>query len=330
MLKEVVAALASAGMLTVEPYVYKQRTTTVEPTTEFLELLVSYGIRLADVGREAGGETIWLVARTGGPRFYNQPLPKCLVHYEDTEETTRLRHEVATITDMLGGAGVTYDGEAVGPLFLHRSFLVRSPEAPAEFNLNGRLWGGFWQTLDSEKRHRITIGGEGITDLDFAAMHPTMAYLQVTGRPPSGDPYDIPGLEEHRSGAKQAMASLLSRTGPMLSLAPKLKAKLPEGWTARQLVEAISGRHPAIAHLFGTDLGGSLMHMESRILMAVLLELARRGIAALPMHDGIQTKLSDAEEAMEVMQSVSEQMLGVALPVKEKPIWRPSSLANAA
>ncbi|EKF16855.1 hypothetical protein NA2_20911 [Nitratireductor pacificus pht-3B] len=333
-LGETLKELEAAGFLIPHVYRFKQTTTTVEPTARFRGLLKCHGVRLADIGRDAGGETILLRARQpqegrgDGHRY--RPAPKRLVQYADTEETMRLRAEVETVNEMLNAAGITYDGEPVGPIRLYRSFLLRSPEDPIGFNLLGRIWAGFWQTLDSKLRHRITIGGENITDLDFSAMHPSMAYLKVTGRLPDGDPYDIPGLEKHRDGAKQAMASLLSRTGPMRLLAPKLKAKLPEGWTAKRLVQAAGSRHPVIAHLFGSDCGVELMALESRILMAVLLDLAARGIPSLPLHDGIQTRVSDKEQALEAMRTVSEQILGVALTVGEKPIWQPPALAEAA
>ncbi|BCP55609.1 hypothetical protein K32_42260 [Kaistia sp. 32K] len=331
-----VAALEDAGMLVCHPYVFKQRTTTVEPTPAFVAWMHRHGVRLADIGRDAGGETIWLRAREDENgetlrrrQYHNQTIGKTLVQYDDTEETERLRAEVERLNKVLNGADIAYAGEPIGPLALRRSFLLRSPHAPQEFNLNGRIAGGFWQTLKTRKRHLITIGGEDIADLDYVSMFAMLTYLKATGSLPVGDPYDIPGLEKHRDGAKLAMISLLSRKGDMQLLAPKLKAALPEGWTARRLVEAMTLRHPAIAHLFGRDIGIELMHTESRVLMAVLLELADRGIPALPMHDGINVKWSDRAKAMEVMQSVSAKLLGVALPVKEKPIRRPQAALAA-
>lgn len=326
MLADVVRSLEEASILTRNPYVFKQRTTTVEPTPDFLNLLERHGVRLGDIGRDAGGETIWLRAREEAPENEwkrNAPLGKRLVSYDDTEETHQLRAEVERVNEVLNAARIAFDGEPIGPIALHRVFLLRSPNAPQRFNLNGRLVGGFWQSLASIKRHLITIGGEDIVDLDWASMFATLAYLRATGRLPDGDAYDIPGLEEHRAGAKGALLSLLSRSGPMKALAPDLKAELPEGWTARRLVEAMTARHRPIAHLFGTDIGVELMHTESRVLMAVLLDLAEKDIPALPMHDGLNVRVSDREAALETMQSVSAKLLGVALPVKEKPVWRP-------
>jgi hypothetical protein len=265
-----------------------------------------------------------------GGRGHHASLGKRLVLYSDTEETIRLRAEVDRIAEVLNSAGIAYAGELVGPIALRRTYLLRSPHDLPRFNLSGRLWGGLWQTTRKSDRHLITIGGEDVADLDFSSMFAVLAYLRVTGRLPEGDPYAIPGLEEHRDGAKMALLSLLSRTGPMKALSPELKAILPEGWTARHLVEIMSRHHRDIAHIFGTDAGVELMHTESNILMAILLELADRNIPALPMHDGINVKISDRGTALDVMQSVSENLLGVALPVNEKPIWRPRADQMAA
>lgn len=326
-------SLQGAGMLTVHPYVFKQRTTTVEPTPAFIDMLERHGVRLRDIGRDAGGEAIWLRAREDAPDNdwkRNAPLGKRLVPYDDTEETMRLRAEVERIREALSSAGIAYAGEPVGPIALHRVFLLRSPHAPCRFNLNGRIVGGFWQSLKKSRRHLITIGGEDIVDLDWSSMFAMLAYLKATGSLPEGDAYDIPGLEEHHDGAKTALLSLLSRSGPMKALSPDLKAELPEGWTARRLVEAMTARHRPIAHLFGTDVGIELMNTESRVLMAVLLDLADKGIPALPMHDGLNVRVSDREAVPAVMQAVSAKLLGVALPVKEKPIWRPQAGQIAA
>lgn len=65
------------------------------------------------------------------------------------------------------------------------------------------------------------------------------------------------------------------------------------------------------------------MATESRIMVALLLRLESLGIPAMGLHDGIQVAVSNKEKAAEAMEEVSERLLGVALPVTEKPIKRP-------
>jgi hypothetical protein len=60
------------------------------------------------------------------------------------------------------------------------------------------------------------------------------------------------------------------------------------------------------------------MFTESQVLMAVLLELLRRGIVALPMHDGLLCAQSRKEEAGDVMRKKAALIVGAMLAVEEK------------
>ncbi len=131
---------------------------------------------------------------------------------------------------------------------LTRRFILRHPDDPAAFNLGGRLFGGFWQNLPREERHRLRINGEPVADLDYSGMFPRLAYLAAGAPmpPPDADPYAIPGLEGHRDGAKKALNALLSRTGPMRNLKGDLKALLPPGMTAAKLTAAVNAHHAGL------------------------------------------------------------------------------------
>src|SRR5260370_26674701 len=59
-------------------------------------------------------------------------------------------------------------------------------------------------------------------------------------------------------------------------------------------------RPERIVPTFGRRLGYGLMFTESRVLMAVLEEFIRRGIVALPLHDGLLCAQSRKEEAVRV------------------------------
>ncbi|RWP76889.1 hypothetical protein [Mesorhizobium sp.] len=54
-----------------------------------------------------------------------------------------------------------------------------------------------------------------------------------------------------------------------------------------------------------------LMFTESCILVAVLLRLARMGVAALPMHDGITVPRSMADRGMAAMGDASLGLLAL-------------------
>lgn len=327
LLAPAIGHLEENGLIIRHPFVFKQRLTTLEPTPDFLDLLSRHGVHMEHIGREPGGEAIWLRARTGEPSFGSEPPPKVLIDYLETDESRHLRAKVERADAYLRGADIRLDGKPYVPIALRRMFLLRSRADLESFTLNGRLAGGWWMSLDARKRHLITIGGEDIIDLDFSAMHARLAYLKIGDGLPQGDPYDVPGLEQHRAGAKTGLLSLLSRSSDMSRLAPDLKSLLPEGWTAGRLLEAMTRRHPRIAHLFGSDIGIDLMFLESAILMDLLERLEAQGVPAMPFHDGIAAPISARDVALRAMEEASKAALGVPLPVAEKPIWRPTDAA---
>lgn len=149
-----------------------------------------------------------------------------------------------------------------------------------------------------------------------------LAYAHLGAVMPEGDPYMISGLEAYRSTVKKLVSSLFFRDG-MASRFPRDIEKLPPPWTMQKFVSAVSVRHKAIAALFGSDIGFRLMYAESEVLVAVLLELASQGVAALPMHDGLMVAETHRSVAIAVMEQTSQVKLGRALVVVEKPISRP-------
>jgi hypothetical protein len=319
--------LEDEGLIIRHPYVFKQRLTTLEPTPAFANLLAHHAVTMGDIDREPGGESIWLRARTGEEQFGREPPPKTLIPYQETSESLLLREQVEQADAFLRGADIRLDSGPYAPFALRRMFLLRHPGDPESFTLNGRLAGGWWMDLPSKERHLVTIGGEDIADLDYAAMFAHLAYLRIGAGFPKGDLYEVPGLEEHRAAAKVGLLSLLSRSSDMQRLASDLKALLPDGWTAGRLMEAMTKRHPRIAHLFGSDVGIDLMFQESTILMDLLKRLERQGVPALPFHDGIAVPTSAKGVAASAMEEASRAALGVPLPVKEKTIWRPAASA---
>lgn len=317
-LPAVIEVLKQSGYIIKHPYVFKRKRTTIEPAAKLIPLLADPKVCLSDITRVEGEELIILTARPEVRTIRGKKQPKVLVNYKDTEQTIRLREEMEEINRHLSSHTVTLEGEPRQDFRLRRQFTLRRPDDPQEFNLHGRLYGGFWMSLKGSERSRLRIDGEPIADLDFASMFPRLAYAHVGKEPPEGDLYAIPGLENHREGAKAALSALLSYESEMQSLPSRLKGQLPEGWTARRVNEVFAKAHPDLVPLFGQDFGLDLMFTESRILLATLKILRGADIAALPMHDGMMVARSRAEEAKRAMESAALEVSRCRLPVVEK------------
>lgn len=314
-LPHVIDAMAALGLMLKHPPHIKKRRTGIEATGSLLYALLSGTV--SEIGRAKGEETIWLTARMGRDAI-GKKLPYHLLDYVDTPETGSLRREMEEINTFLATQRIELQGQPHAGFRLTRRFLLRDIGDPQTFNLHGRLYGGFWESLPKRLRADLRINGEPIADLDFASMFPRLAYARVGAEPPDGDLYAIPGLEEHRAGVKAGFAAMLSSSNEMTRLPSGVKEALPVGWTGRRLAAAIGEKHPALVPLFGKDIAMDLMFTESCILVAVLLRLARMGIAALPMHDGIMVAASNCELAKKAMIEVAAASAGVSIPVVVK------------
>lgn len=317
-LPEVVNAMAALGYIIKHDAVFKQKRTTIEATDDLKHALQAPDAPLSVIGRAAGEEVIQLTTRPRVARIGGRRQPKTLVDYEDTEETIRLREEMEEINRFLASRSIELEGAPQPAFRLSRRFTLRHPDDPHEFEFHGRLYGGFWTTLKASERYRIRIDGEPIADLDFASMFPRLAYIEVGREPPEGDLYAVPGLEDHRDGAKAAMSALLSYPSKMKTLPPRLKELLPEGWTARWLREAFANHHPHLVPYFEKDFGLDLMFIESRILLAAMRRLMEQDIPAVPMHDGMMVPRSKVDQAKTAMTKASSQVTGYVLPVAQK------------
>lgn len=316
-LRLVIEEAEKAGLVSVQEAVFKELRTVVAPTSRFRQLVAAHGVSLADIHHLEGRETIELWA---GSRRSGHKTP---IDYVDCPEADDMRAQMAAINGVLTDADIRLGGQQTGPIHLVRKFRIDEPEDARTFDRHGRLYGGFWEDLPRDQRHLLTIGGERVVDLDFASMFVQLAYCHVGIEPPAGDLYAIPGLEDHRKAVKSLMVSLFFRNAAARRLPVGSKEALPPGWTMERFKHAACAHHPAIAPLFDTAVGFQLMAVESEILVGILLELGSKGVAALPMHDGIMVAVSQREFAIATMQNVSAAKVGRSLPVVEKPINGP-------
>ncbi len=317
-LRLVIEEAENASLVSVQEAVFKERRTVVAPSSRFRQLVAAHGVSLADIHHLEGRETIELWA---GSRRSGHKTP---VDYVGSREADVMRDQMAKINEVLNAADICLDGQQTGPIHLVRKFRIEQPEDVHAFDRHGRLYGGFWEDLPKDQRHLLTIGGEPVVDLDFASMFIHLAYCRLGAEAPTGDLYAIPGLEEHRKAVKSLMVSLFFRNVAARRLPIGSKETLPSGWTMERFKAAASAHHPAIASLFDTNVGFQLMAVESEILVGILLELGSKGVAALPMHDGVMVAASQKELAIETMLNVSAAKVGRSLPVVEKSIERPS------
>jgi hypothetical protein len=328
------------------PKAMRGEVSSIAPTSWFAERVRELGITLDDFGRDQREEVLLLTRNIG-----TRAAPtKDRVEYKDTAETIALRNEVRKLNAFLVVANIEFVPDGLLPqvdaherLLTRRFVLLKGDKGP-RWDRGGRLFGdSFWLTLASWRRANIRIDGEPVADLDFSSMFARLAYAHLGVETPSGDLYAVPGMEGYRSGVKLAFNILLfdgkgqrkkwpevmgiglgddadAKRDPN-SRAAQRDGLLPAGWDdPKRLRDAILEKHPALRKAFGRGLGYGLMFTESQVLIGVLLELMRRGLVALPMHDGLLCAQSRKEEVAEVMRKKAIEITGAVLPVEEKPV----------
>lgn len=256
-----------------------------------------------------------------------------LIDYPETAMTNRLRKQVQRINGYLRKAPIILlpdraaqsdDGQPIDST--RRT--VRRIFNNGSWEQGGRLYGAFWETMRREDRFRLLrIGtlshpdGEPIANVDYGQLYPRLAYLEAGHTPPDGDLYDITGDGLYRDGWKQLTNALLLTDKTFRNWPEGASKGFPPGTKLRDAMAAIRRRHAPIARLFGSGAGIKLMRKESDMLIATLLELFGRGIAALPLHDSVLTGISEAPAAEATMRTVYVDFTGGASASIKTTIW---------
>jgi hypothetical protein len=78
-----------------------------------------------------------------------------------------------------------------------------------------------------------------------------------------------------------------------------------------EVMKAIEATHPALKEYFFTGIGHHAQFRESEILVDVLLELKKRDIIGLPIHDAVVVAASKRGEVRDIMLSVFHHHTGI-------------------
>jgi hypothetical protein len=335
-LKPTLDELEASGLIVRTPAIFKQRRTTIAPTPMLVALIAKHQVTTASTTRLPDEEVIiikWRKARTAsalsdddndGEQFIaiNHDSSTLIDYPDDCHEANALRNQLRAFNTFISKSDIRIEGITQPPHPFKPFLRYYASSGPIVFNSHGRLYsgqvGGWHQALSKEDRKHIRINGESVIDLDFTNMHLRLAYREARCTPPNGDLYAIKGLASFRPAVKIVISAMLSRIGDLKKLPSKARELLPKQWTGQRIAQAIREHHAPIAHLFGQDKGMQYMWQDSEVLMEVLTRLMRKGIPALPMHDGIMVQESVRELAQSIMQEVSLDLIGVVLPVEAK------------
>lgn len=201
---------------------------------------------------------------------------------------------------------------------------LRRVFARNSFKLGGRLYGGWWQSIQSRYRPYITINGQVTVECDFSTLHPLLMYADSGVEPPEGDFYDLgyegPDKPRARGIFKQAFNALIN-DGSGLYQIPK-EDQIFLGMTNAEVKNAIIKRHPLVRNVLGKGKGLKYQWIDSQIAEKVMLSLLDQGIVALPIHDSFIVIADYEANLRAAMAEAFEEIIGGVARLKDVEIGK--------
>lgn len=321
-LPDVLKILASTQMLTLTPGIYAEgRMTTIEATAEGLHLISEYDLTRSDF-RHRDRKPIVLRARKTAEQKKSKRAGKEL-ELPDTDEAKRMAAEVDRFNEYLSKQVIEYVGDREDVdderKTTHRVFNNGS------LREGGRLYGGFWQSLagakegkPDEREDDICINGEHLVGLDYGQIAVRILYSFEGVQINIADAYLLPGWENSREGIKKLLNTMINDPTGQHKAVRKLFDDR-RGLTVLQLtkaaVESIYQYHGAIKGHFAGTSTGRLFYEESNHLMRLLMELIDMDIPALPVHDCLYVRMSDADTVRDLMRNRFNEYFNVDINV---------------
>jgi hypothetical protein len=178
---------------------------------------------------------------------------------------------------------------------------------------SGRIYGHHLQSVKSELRRFITIGGELTCEIDYSAMQLCLAYSLLGLKAPPGDPYMIDAPGGSRAVFKRIFTVGIGSkaTGnPARTLSQKGKQgkhkRVPYD-QAKALDTAFWKHHHQIDEFRCSEAWKRLQFVESEIALRVITSLLDQKIAVLPIHDGFRVaKRHEAALMTAMIEAVSK------------------------
>jgi hypothetical protein len=278
-----------------------------------------------------------LKVRRGGTKRKSGRLP-----VPATREAERIKAEVVAFNAFAAAHCVAIYGRRT-PLRWQRQFNLN-------FALHGRWYShsGYQGLNATERTTRITIDGLHVLEIDLSASWLTCLYGHLNEPfDARHDPYSCDGISRDIAKAWVVAslgkgAAIMGKTWPQKMRTDALKRGLDLSSTPpRAIASIVLMRHPILrdlperfAHLakrFGVErpqdvFAHFLMGLEAVTLTDAMLQLQRRGVIALPVHDSLVVPQGAVEITKAAMTTAFQRALGVTPRLKvvgNRPAYPP-------
>lgn len=182
------------------------------------------------------------------------------------------------------------------------------------FEDGGRFYGGWWQSVPSKYRKYIRIDDEGTEEADFSGYHINLLYAQEVQPLPADDVYFLDGIPSTARTMMKVVLQVLLNAPNRKSVLQAIRREFPrekhpevfisKEITHESLLDAFMEKHQAIKKYFCSGYGVKLQYIDSQICEEILLELGKKGIVALPIHDSFRVQRRHLDELVATMKRV--------------------------
>lgn len=253
-----------------------------------------------------------------------------LCHYDDTDETHRMRDNLARINVVLSKAQIVtahpisldayYDPDRLDDYrLIEEAQTLYRVFNHTSFDLGGRFYGGWWQYVRKGVRRGILINGHRTVEADYSGLHPAILFAE-RGIDIPPDPYsavrDLSSGENPvwRKAVKRTFNAMLNATQGTIE--PRNFDLTPYGIDRRQFQKMVRDAFPDLQDAFGTGTGRRLQRADSDLMEAILLRFADQGVPVLPVHDSVIIQADRQDELLHVMKNVFRERYGQTPPVR--------------
>lgn len=259
---------------------------------------------------------------------------KSKIDYSETRVTTRMRKNLKIINNKIGGSfiGLYLPDEILEKM--NEELLSKMDEENGEyrrvvdfsrnrlkrifnngsFEDGGRFYGGWWQSVPSKYRKYIRIDDEGTEEADFSGYHINLLYALMGLPLPADDVYALDGVPSTSRNMMKVVLQVLLNAPSRKSVLSAIRCEFPRSKhpevfiskeiTHESLLDAFIEKHRAISKYFCSGYGVKLQYTDSQICEEILLELGKRGIVALPIHDSFRVQRRHRDVLVDTMKKV--------------------------
>ena len=301
-------------------YPHLSRISRILPLPKLLQLVKSKGVNPDLITHRPDTETVInqkKIKVRGSKNKIKEDIP-----YQDNNETRSFRKLMVDYNNLLNEthidvlnipkSGIRF-GNSKYPVKINQNKkFMRRIFNSKDFSEGGRIYGGFWQQLNSEWRSRIMIDSFPTTEVDYSGLGIQTIYdkyeipknieIDAYDLEPVGYDYGKYSYKELRPLLKYALMIMLNSSNYGVSLyaiRDKIRKddELPRDINLVELIEAFTKRHEPISQYFYKSMGGIQYRIDSEICAKIisyfLYEIQKPSMARIGFQLSKQALLKD-------------------------------------